>query len=454
MNKLFATSLFAVLPLLVSSCSDSNSDTPTPPPAQVTITATPQSVTSGYDAFETTVTVTSTADWAIASDASWCTVTPTGGSKGQATNVKVKLTSNGGATTRTATLTVKSGGKELAIPVSQEARPTLSVSTAKVSFGAQESTTTITVDAYTDWSVSCDADWCAVTPTSGEGGSATVTLSATANTTSAERNATLTFKAGDLTSEVIVNQYTDEITAPEGYTLVWHDEFNLPNGSMINTQEWYYDDWAPGHVNNELQRYVPGKLGDAYTAIIEDGILNIIARKYNNQVISARINTRQLWQYGYFEARLKLPKGKGTWPAFWMMPANGGNWPHCGEIDIMEEVGVNPNYTSSSIHTTSYNHTINTQKTAERYTAGAEEEFHIYALEWTPDYIRTYVDGQPLLYFANDGKGDDNTWPFNKPFHPILNLAWGGSWGGWNGVNESALPATYQIDYVRVFQKK
>lgn len=136
-----------------------------------------------------------------------------------------------------------------------------------------------------------------------------------------------------------------------------------------------------------------------------------------------------------------------------MMPADGGNWPHCGEIDIMEEVGTNPNYTSSSIHCTAYNHTIGTQKTAERLTPGAEDEFHVYALEWTPDFIRTFVDGKQLFYFANDGKGDQNTWPFDKPFHPILNLAWGGSWGGMNGVDETALPATYEIDYVRVFRK-
>ena len=123
------------------------------------------------------------------------------------------------------------------------------------------------------------------------------------------------------------------------------------------------------------------------------------------------------------------------------------------EIDIMEEVGTNPNYTSSSIHCTAYNHTIGTQKTAERFTAGAEDEFHTYALEWTPDFIRTFVDGKQLFYFANDKKNDQNTWPFDKPFHPILNLAWGGSWGGMNGVDESALPATYMIDYVRIFQK-
>ncbi len=454
MNKLIISALFAFIPLLVCSCSDSNSDSPTPVQTGATITTTPQAVNAGFEAFETTITVTSTADWSITPDADWISVTPTGGSKNQPTEVRVKLTANSGATARTATMQVKSGGSSLDIPVTQEARPMLNLSTNKLSFGGQATTATVTIEASTAWTATSDAAWCTVTPAQGEGGSDNVTISATANDGSAERIATVTFLSGELQQELTVSQYTDVITAPEGYTLVWHDEFNSPNGSMVNTQEWYYDDWAPGYVNNELQRYVPGKLGDEYTAIIEDGILNIIARKYNNQVISARINTRELWTYGYFEARLKLPQGKGTWPAFWMMPANGGNWPHCGEIDIMEEVGVNPNYTSSSIHCTSYNHMINTQKTAERYTAGAEEEFHVYALEWTSEYIRTYVDGQPLLYFANDGKGDDNTWPFHVPFHPILNLAWGGDWGGWNGVNESALPATYQIDYVRVFQKK
>lgn len=95
-----------------------------------------------------------------------------------------------------------------------------------------------------------------------------------------------------------------------------------------------------------------------------------------------------------------------------------------------------------------------TQKTREKLIQGAEDEFHVYALEWTADFIRTYVDGVELFYFANDKKGDKNTWPFNAPFYLKLNLAWGGNWGGAQGVDESALPAVYQIDYVRVFQKQ
>ena len=93
----------------------------------------------------------------------------------------------------------------------------------------------------------------------------------------------------------------------------------------------------------------------------------------------------------------------------------------------------------------------NTEKTGEKYIATAESDFHIYALEWTEDYIKTYVDGDLIFTYANDGKGD-NSWPFYKPFYIKLNLAWGGNWGGAQGVDESALAATYEIDYVRVFQ--
>lgn len=455
MNKLILTSVFSLLSFSMFSCSSSDEPAkPATPSGDVTITVNPQSLSTGYDAAELSLTISSTADWSIASENEWCRATPTGGAKNQETKVNVKVSANNGSESRITNLVVKSSGKSVYIPVNQSARPTLNVSSSTVSFGAQTSSSTVSIEANDKWTATSDAAWCTITPASGEGGTTTVVISAEQNSTKESRTATITVKSGELTKEISVQQYTDEIIAPAGYTLVWHDEFNTPNGSMPNTDLWYYDIWPKGYVNNELQRYVAGKEGNEYTAIIENGILNIIARKYGNEVISARINTRELWQYGYFEARLKLPKGKGTWPAFWMMPANGGNWPHCGEIDIMEEVGVNPNYTSSSIHCTSYNHTIGTQKTAERYTAGAEEEFHIYALEWTADYIKTYVDGKQLLYFANDGKGDDNTWPFNKPFHPILNLAWGGDWGGMSGVDPNALPATFQIDYVRVFQKK
>ncbi|MDE6711925.1 MAG: glycoside hydrolase family 16 protein, partial [Alistipes sp.] len=154
-----------------------------------------------------------------------------------------------------------------------------------------------------------------------------------------------------------------------------------------------------------------------------------------------------------FEARLKLCTGKGTWPAFWMMPKNFTSWPGDGEIDIMEEVGYNPNYVSSSIHCNAYNHPNNTQKTHEFLLATAQTEFHTYAVEWTADCLRFIFDGTEHFRFANDGKGDKNTWPFYAPFYLKLNLAWGGNWGGAQGIDEGCLPATYEVDYVRVFKK-
>ena len=236
---------------------------------------------------------------------------------------------------------------------------------------------------------------------------------------------------------------------PEGYELVWQDDFSEASSVLI--EKWRYEDWAPGRVNHELQRYVPDDRRTSYT---QDGALHIVARKDGNQVISARMNSRESWLYGYFEAAIWLPKGKGTWPAFWMMPDDfSKGWPACGEIDIMEEVGVDANITSSSIHCEAYNHVKNTQKTAARTIPGAENEYHVYALEWTKDYIRTYVDGVLLLEFHNDKAGRDSTWPFNKKFYLILNLAWGGDWGGYAGVDESALPCTMKVDYVRVYKK-
>ena len=248
------------------------------------------------------------------------------------------------------------------------------------------------------------------------------------------------------------------IETPDGYELVWHDEFE---GKELNSKDWTHEVQNSGWVNNELQNYVNTAYDGKFVTEVGDGILKINCFKASNGRIYsgrtyAKVNTG--WKYGIFEARIKLPKGKGTWPALWMMPVNNDwtktPWPMCGEIDIMEEVGYHPNYTSSSIHCDTYNHTKGTQKTAERLTPGAQDDFHLYRLEWTEDYIRTYVDGKLLLNFANDGKKEIMTWPFNRAFYPILNLAWGGTWGGAQGVDEKCLPATMEVDYLRVFQKK
>lgn len=239
-----------------------------------------------------------------------------------------------------------------------------------------------------------------------------------------------------------------------GYRLVWHDEFSA---SYVSSARWTYQKADAGWVNHELQTYISGKSPKG-TRVAEstDGTLKIHAFKEGDKVYSARMyaNRSAGFRYGYIEARIKLPKGKGTWPAWWMYPVDGSNWPACGEIDIMEEVGVDPNRVSSSFHCIAYNHTNHTQKTHEMYCVGAEEGFHIYALEWTEDYMRTYVDGKEQLYFENDHQNNNDSWPFNKPFYPILNVAWGGDWGGYAGVDESALPVTMEVDYVRVWQKK
>ena len=242
---------------------------------------------------------------------------------------------------------------------------------------------------------------------------------------------------------------------PEGYQLDWSDEFD---GSELNTNDWKFEIHDPGWVNNELQRYVGKTYRGNKVVFVEDDHLTIRAQKVDDQIVSGRINARPSvgWRYGYFEARIKLPKGKGTWPAFWMMPVNvdwaTNPWPRCGEIDIMEEVGYSPGNVSSSIHCDAYNHQDNTQKTHSMYLATAEEEYHVYGLEWTSEKMSFFVDGQKHMEFLKESD-DHAVWPFHYAFHPILNLAWGGSWGGVQGVDESALPCELLVDYVRVYKK-
>lgn len=333
----------------------------------------------------------------------------------------------------------------------------ITCSPLEIAIDYEATTHNLNIKCSREWSIYSNDSWISLSPTSSieNEGIATATFSENPNTE--EREGTIIVKAGTIRSMITVMQKakpkpaTDpSIVVPEGYELAWQDEFN--EGDMPGS-EWSYETGGNGWGNNELQHYVAGSKDNEQLAVVKDGIFSIIAKKIGGTVYSIRINTKKSWKYGYFEARLRLPSGKGTWPAFWMMPANFTSWPADGEIDIMEEVGYNPNYVSSSIHCSSYNHSMNTQKTKEIYVPTAQSEFHVYALEWTEDYIKTFVDGKELFYFANDKKGNKDTWPFNAAFYLKLNLAWGGNWGGAQGVDESVLPATYEIDYVRVFQK-
>ncbi|MEA5080247.1 MAG: family 16 glycosylhydrolase [Dysgonamonadaceae bacterium] len=360
------------------------------------------------------------------------------------------------------TLLMACGGSNL--PIDGNHKPGVEVkweiSPTTTTFSSTGETKSIIVKANGDWTVSSNQSWVTMSPNKGGNGEMIVKITALANIQEAVRNTELLFVSGKYSYKYTVNQEAGKPInyVPDGYNLKWAEEFNdarLTGGkpSLPNTTKWWYENLAKGSVNNELQTYVSGVKGTDTVAAIYDGTLKIMAKKIGGEVYSARINTIESWTYGYFEARLRMPSGKGTWPAFWMMPKNFNKWPDDGEIDIMEYVGYDPNVVHASIHTKAYNHTIGTQKTAQKRIENAETQFHIYAVEWTEDYIKGFVDGVEYFKFDNDKTNNKSTWPFNAPFYLKLNLAWGGDWGGAQGIDESKLPATYEIDYVRVYQK-
>lgn len=345
-------------------------------------------------------------------------------------------------------------------PVPEEAG-TLSVSPSSVNATYEAGTTVLTVTADCDWGVSAaDKDWCTVSPSGGIKGDTQVKVTLTTNRSGKPRNTALTFRYKGKTLEVPVDQgFSDEdvppapgeIVVPEGYVLDWNEEFDTPG--RPSTADWWYETGAGGWGNNELQYYAPGSYNGEELAFISDGSLKIQAKKIGGTVYSIRMNTTRGWQYGWFEARLKVSDAAGSWPAFWMMPKNFRTWPGDGEIDIMEYAisTQGRNKSSSSIHCNAYNWPKGTQKTHVQNVSNAAAEFHVYALEWTASEMRFYIDGKQHLLFKNEGKGYD-TWPFDAPFYLKFNIAWGGNMGG--TVNEGQLPATYEVDYVRVFTKK
>lgn len=245
---------------------------------------------------------------------------------------------------------------------------------------------------------------------------------------------------------------TDSIPEIPGYTLVWNDEFNKAN---IDLSKWEHEVNGDGGGNNELQFYTALPTN----SFIQDGklVIKAIQENYQNRnFTSARLRSKYKgdWLYGRIEAYAKIPTGKGTWPAIWMLPTDWeyGGWPQSGEIDIMEHVGYDPNVVHGSIHTLAYNHTIGTQKTAKLTIPTATTAFHKYAIEWFEDRIDFYIDNTKYFTFNNENKGWQY-WPFDKRFHLILNLAVGGNWGGAQGIDPAAFPAQMEIDYVRIYKK-
>lgn len=249
-----------------------------------------------------------------------------------------------------------------------------------------------------------------------------------------------------------VAQATQESDATFESTPAWRDEFDYTG--RPDPAKWGYDLGGDGWGNDELQQYTDR----IDNASVGDGMLSIVARKERlagRDYTSARLVSKGKgdFLYGRFEIRAKLPPGRGTWPAIWMLPTDWayGGWPHSGEIDIMEHVGFDPGVVHVSVHTGAYYHTIGTQKTATRPVESATTAFHRYRVDWTPRVIRGYIDDGQVFEFANEGTGPA-VWPFDKRFHLLLNIAVGGSWGGQKGVDDTIFPARMEIDYVRVYR--
>ncbi len=235
-------------------------------------------------------------------------------------------------------------------------------------------------------------------------------------------------------------------------TPVWADEFEY-NGAPDPTK-WVYDIGGSGWGNNELEYYTDSRKNSK----VADGKLTITVLKEDvggRNYTSARLATRGKgdFLYGRFEIKAKLPAGKGTWPAIWMLPTDWayGDWPKSGEIDIMEHVGYDPNVVHISTHCLAYYFKINTQKTSVKTIPTATTDFHLYRVDWTPFAIRGYIDDVKIFEFDNENKGYE-VWPFDKRFHLLLNVAYGGDWGGAQGVDDSALPQKMEVDYVRVYK--
>lgn len=238
------------------------------------------------------------------------------------------------------------------------------------------------------------------------------------------------------------------------YELVWADEFD---GTELDLTSWTHEIGGNGWGNNELQYYTD----EEANSYVENGSLFIKLIKENyegNSYTSARLVTKgkQDFLYGKIEMSAKLPTGKGTWPAFWMMPTDSyyGVWPNSGEIDIMEHVGYDFGVVHHSIHTEFFNHQDHTQKGGSGTYENLDTEFHKFSLEWLPDRLIYSVDDEVIYEYDLDDfdcvkKGH---WPFDKDFFVILNLAFGGFWGGAQGIDASLTEALYEIDYVRVYQ--
>lgn len=234
-------------------------------------------------------------------------------------------------------------------------------------------------------------------------------------------------------------------------TITLQEEFDVDGA--LDESIWGYEEGTGdnGWGNNELQHYT--KRAD--NVVIEDGMLKITAIKeaYEGaEYTSARLLTKGKFeqQYGRVEARIKLPSGKGLWPAFWMLGSNFDvvGWPQCGEIDILENKGSEPTIVAGSLHGPGYSGGNPVTKEFQLTDNRFENDFHIFGIEWTKDYVNHYVDGVLYNHITRDDVPGE--WVFDQPFYIILNLAVGGDFDG-APTDATIFPNQMLVDYVRVY---
>jgi beta-glucanase (GH16 family) len=252
---------------------------------------------------------------------------------------------------------------------------------------------------------------------------------------------------------------TPPTTSPT-YQLVWSDDFNGADGSAPDATKWAIQIGGNGWGNNELEYYT----ARSQNVQVKGGNLVITALKEDytgsdgvtQHYTSARMQTKGLFsqQGGRFEASIKIPKGQGIWPAFWMLGSDidTNPWPTCGEIDIMENIGKEPSINHGSLHGPGYAPgNVTAAYTASSGALG--DGFHLYAVEWDTSQVRFYVDSNLYATFTPSSLPSGSPWEFNKPFFLLLNVAVGGEWPG-SPDNTTQFPQQMLVDYVRVYQKQ
>lgn len=286
------------------------------------------------------------------------------------------------------------------------------------------------------------------------------------NDSNAETTTTAAQETEAKTEETVQEEPPSAVTEPtetpdlEGYNLLWSDEFDGPE---LDESIWNYEPHEPGWTNEELQEYTTS----TDNVFVRDGSLIIKAIKiekdgkpyYTSGKVTAQ--NKKDFMYGKVVARAKVPEGKGLWPAIWMMPQDEqyyGQWPKCGEIDIMEVLGSSTDTAYGTVH---YGAPHAEQQGTVVLDGGKTfaNDFHEYSVEWEPGEMRWYIDGELYLtvndwFTAVEGE-DDKPYPapFDQPFFVQMNLAVGGTWPGNPDDTTDFDKAEFEIDYVRVYQK-